>query len=175
MLPDGRDMVARRQARDGYGPGPPGALGLAPIFTRSNSASSRARLHCRFEARLILQPFEAVFRQECIAQLLSFAPSSFKPDLLMAPNAVLAVGPGQWTAARAARRATRTRSAAGHRARSHCRVVLPLIRFISDSLTYSVPLFLKRRCDRTPGGAGSGGLAQGEEPLPAGDLRARCI
>jgi hypothetical protein len=29
----------------------------------------------------------------------------------------------------------------------------PLIRFIPDSLTYSVPLFLKRQCDRTLGGA----------------------
>jgi hypothetical protein len=83
MLPDGRDMVARRQARDGYGPGPPGALGLAPILTRSNGASFRARPHiCRFGALLILQPFEAVLRQECLAQLLSFAPSSFKPVLL---------------------------------------------------------------------------------------------
>jgi hypothetical protein len=26
-----------------------------------------------------------------------------------------------------------------------------LIRFTPDSLTYSVPLFLKRHCDRTPG------------------------
>ena len=37
------------------------------------------------------------------------------------------------------------------RARSHCRFVLPLVRFIPDSLTYSVPLFLKRQCDRTLG------------------------
>jgi galactosylceramidase len=37
------------------------------------------------------------------------------------------------------------------RARSHCRFVLPLIHFIPDSLTYSVPLFLKRQCDRTLG------------------------
>jgi len=35
------------------------------------------------------------------------------------------------------------------RARSHCRFVPPLIHFIPDALTYSVPLFLKRRCDRT--------------------------
>jgi hypothetical protein len=35
------------------------------------------------------------------------------------------------------------------RARSHCRVVPPLIRFIPDS----VPLFLNRQCDRTPGTA----------------------
>jgi hypothetical protein len=28
---------------------------------------------------------------------------------------------------------------------------LPLTRFIPESLTYSVRLFLKRRCDRTPG------------------------
>ena len=37
------------------------------------------------------------------------------------------------------------------RARSHCRFVLPLIHFIPDSLIYSVPLFLKRQCDRTLG------------------------
>jgi hypothetical protein len=37
------------------------------------------------------------------------------------------------------------------RARSHCRVVLPLVHFIPDSLTYSVPLYLKRQCDRTLG------------------------
>jgi hypothetical protein len=35
--------------------------------------------------------------------------------------------------------------------RSHCRLVLPLIHFIPDSLTYSAPLFLKRQCDRTLG------------------------
>ena len=29
------------------------------------------------------------------------------------------------------------------RARSHCRFALPLTNFIPDSLTYSVPLFLK--------------------------------
>jgi hypothetical protein len=40
----------------------------------------------------------------------------------------------------------------GDRARSHCRSVLPLIHCIPDSLTYSVPLFMKRRCDRTLGG-----------------------
>jgi hypothetical protein len=37
------------------------------------------------------------------------------------------------------------------RARSHGRVVPPLIHFTPDSLTYLVPLFLKRRCGRTPG------------------------
>ena len=39
------------------------------------------------------------------------------------------------------------------RARSHCRFAPPFIHFIiiPDSLTYSVPLFLKRQCDRTPG------------------------
>jgi hypothetical protein len=33
------------------------------------------------------------------------------------------------------------------------RFVLPLIRFLPSSLTYSVPLFLKRQCDRTLGAA----------------------
>jgi hypothetical protein len=37
------------------------------------------------------------------------------------------------------------------RARSHCRFVRPFICTIPDALTYSVPLFLKRQCDRTPG------------------------
>ena len=35
------------------------------------------------------------------------------------------------------------------RARSHCRFARPLIHFIPDLRTYSVPLFLKRHCDRT--------------------------
>jgi hypothetical protein len=39
-----------------------------------------------------------------------------------------------------------------HRARSHCRFAPPLIHFIPYLLTYSVPLSLKRQCDRTPGG-----------------------
>ena len=44
----------------------------------------------------------------------------------------------------------RPRGLCGHRrARSHCRFVPPLIHFIPDSLIYSVPLFLKRQCDRT--------------------------
>ena len=37
------------------------------------------------------------------------------------------------------------------RARSHCRFVLPPIHLIPESLTYSVPLLLKRQCDRTLG------------------------
>ena len=37
------------------------------------------------------------------------------------------------------------------RVRSHCRFAPPLIHFTPYSLTYSVPLFLKRQCDRTPG------------------------
>jgi hypothetical protein len=37
------------------------------------------------------------------------------------------------------------------RARSHCRVVRPLIRLIPAPRTYSVPIFLKRQCDRTLG------------------------
>jgi hypothetical protein len=39
------------------------------------------------------------------------------------------------------------------RARSHCCFVPPLIRSIPDSLTYSVPLFLKRQCGRILGAA----------------------
>ena len=52
--------------------------------------------------------------------------------------------------ARGLRAATARRRGIG-RARSHCRVVLPVIHFIPDLLTYSVPLFLKRQCDRTLG------------------------
>ena len=37
------------------------------------------------------------------------------------------------------------------RARSHCRFAPPLIHFIPDSLTYSVPLFLKQQYDRIVG------------------------
>ena len=36
---------------------------------------------------------------------------------------------------------------------SHCRFVLAHIRFIPDLLRYSVPLFLKRQCERTLGPA----------------------
>ena len=39
-------------------------------------------------------------------------------------------------------RTAQTVTSAG-RARSHCRFVLPLIHFIPESLSYSVPLFLK--------------------------------
>jgi hypothetical protein len=45
----------------------------------------------------------------------------------------------------------------GARARSHCRFAVPLTHFIPYSLTYSVPLLLKRRCGRTPGGCRAGG------------------
>jgi hypothetical protein len=37
----------------------------------------------------------------------------------------------------------------GARARLHYRFAPPLIHFIPDSLTYSVPLCLRRQCDRT--------------------------
>jgi hypothetical protein len=37
------------------------------------------------------------------------------------------------------------------RARSHCRFAPPLIHFITYSRMYSVPLLLKRQCDRAPG------------------------
>jgi hypothetical protein len=46
-----------------------------------------------------------------------------------------------------AKQAQRWRSSSA-RARSHCRAVLPLIHFTPDSLRDSVPLFLKRRCNR---------------------------
>jgi hypothetical protein len=39
------------------------------------------------------------------------------------------------------------------RARSYCRFVLPRIHFIPDPLTHSVPISLKRQCDRTLGEA----------------------
>jgi hypothetical protein len=35
--------------------------------------------------------------------------------------------------------------------RSHWRLVLPLIHVVPGSLTYSVPLFLRRQCNRTLG------------------------
>jgi hypothetical protein len=59
-------------------------------------------------------------------------------------------GPGSGRAARrAAPPRLDVRLRRPGRARSHCRFVLPLIHVIPQSLTYSVPLFLKRRCDRT--------------------------
>ena len=61
--------------------------------------------------------------------------------------------------ARSAHRPGPGPSAAGGdaRARSRCRFALPLIHFIPDSRTYSVSLFLKRRCDRTLGAADADG------------------
>ena len=38
-------------------------------------------------------------------------------------------------------------------ARSHYHYVRPLVHITPDSLTYSVPLFLKQQCDRTLGDA----------------------
>jgi hypothetical protein len=57
-----------------------------------------------------------------------------------------------------------------HRARSHCRFVRPLIHFTPDSLTYSVPLFLKRQCDRTLGMHGV--VARVPPVVKAGDAAA---
>jgi hypothetical protein len=72
-------------------------------------------------------------------------------------------GPFCWATARRAVRALDINcgcplkfSVAG-RARPHCHSVPPLIHFMPDSLTYSVPLFLKRQCDRTPPGLRPGG------------------
>jgi hypothetical protein len=64
------------------------------------------------------------------------------------------------------------RQALPGRARPHGRFALLLTHFMPDSLTFSVPLFLKRQCDRTPGpgrphfGAGDAG-ARKPTPLPA--------
>jgi hypothetical protein len=74
------------------------------------------------------------------------------------PRRGLASGPG----------AAPSRAAGGGcRARPHCRFAPPLILCAPDSLTYSVPLFLSRQCDRTlggrrgrGGGGGRGGAAE---------------
>jgi hypothetical protein len=50
---------------------------------------------------------------------------------------------------------------------SHCRFVLLLIHSIPYSLIYSVPLFLKRQCDRTLG-AGAGHPQRWHPHHPAG-------
>ena len=50
------------------------------------------------------------------------------------------------------------RAEARARARPHPRFVLPLIHFIPDLLTYLVPLFLKRQCDRTLGTLTASGM-----------------
>jgi hypothetical protein len=53
------------------------------------------------------------------------------------------------------------------RARSHSRFVLPLIRFIPDALTYSVPLLLKRQCDPTLGSMQADPLTSSWPPVAA--------
>jgi phytoene dehydrogenase-like protein len=92
------------------------------------------------------------------------------------PNPARAAGPAAGADrlgdnGRLRRRGARARRRGGARARLHCRFVPPLIHFIPDSLTYSVPLFLKRQCDRTLGGGGGGrdvGGAEAREGRPAG-------
>jgi hypothetical protein len=68
---------------------------------------------------------------------------------------------------------------AAHKARSHCRFVLPFTRFIRYSLTYSVPLFLKRQCDRTLGGHAPRREGPAARPavraLPAGRVSALSV
>ena len=65
----------------------------------------------------------------------------------------------------------RRRRRGARRPRSHCRFVSPLIHFIPDSLTYSVPPLLKRQCDRTPGARS--GAEHGGAPGDRHDVRAR--
>jgi hypothetical protein len=70
------------------------------------------------------------------------------------------------------------RQEGGDRARSHCRLVLSPIHVIPDFLRYSVPLLLKRQCDRTLGGEGAGRAAAQVPQHPArtrrrGQRRAR--
>ena len=49
-----------------------------------------------------------------------------------------------------AKKQKRAAARARSRARSHFRFAPPRVRFIPDPLTYSVPLFLKQQCGRTP-------------------------
>jgi hypothetical protein len=60
------------------------------------------------------------------------------------------------------------------RARSHCRFVPPLIHFIPDLLTYSVPLFLKQQCDRTLRPGRIRGLQGRGERLALGESAIKC-
>jgi hypothetical protein len=77
------------------------------------------------------------------------------PRAYMAMNLRRAVRPGR-VAGRARLLGRREGPAAvgvqalDYTVRSHCHFVLSPIHFIPDLLTYSVPLFLKRQCDRTP-------------------------
>ena len=130
-----------------------------------------------------LQPFAAVFLQECTGQLPSCGPtyrlSRPRPCGRTARGATASASscrsPAAWTACTGLGRTVATLSplcrhfvAALSPHRRHfvatlsplCRHFVatssPLCRhfvshLIPDSLRYSVPLFLKRRCDRTPG------------------------
>jgi hypothetical protein len=63
---------------------------------------------------------------------------------------------------------TDARDLVRRRPASHCCFVPPPTHFIPESQTYSVPLFLKRQCDRTLGAAAAGvPLGRGRPAPPA--------
>jgi hypothetical protein len=100
------------------------------------------------------QPFKCPFI--CVAGLpllanryqsevaVDFEVTDRRRALSEAANVLSALGEGAVVAGDAA-------AAGVARARSHCCFVPPLTHVIPDSLRYSVPLFLKRQCDRTLG------------------------
>jgi hypothetical protein len=61
------------------------------------------------------------------------------------------------------------------RARSHRRFVIPLIQLMPESLTYSVPLFLKRQCDRTLGASREVGDGDGAVVTAVGVARGESV
>jgi hypothetical protein len=93
-----------------------------------------------------LHPFIAVFPQKCTHGptcifWANLTPFSLQPSRAADRHARAELPDG----------ALRAGACGSTRTRSHCRFVLQLIHCITDLLRDSVPLFLKRQCDRTPG------------------------
>jgi hypothetical protein len=126
-----------RQVRGAGGAGRGAGPGLTVLLARGLHAQAQSEKDARLAQKLGQhQPFMTVFPLECMGQLAPFGQS----NIFLAQVA-------RWGGGRRAHlpragdragRGIRPRGAV--RARSHCRFVLPLIHFIPDSLTCSVPL-----------------------------------
>jgi hypothetical protein len=109
-------------------------------------ASDHSAIACGFNLKVWEVPsWPRSWPNFSLSQLHSHRNAWANLHILGQPDTFLAQGAGGAGPARLRLQAADIRREGG--ARSHCRFVLPSIRFIPDSLTYSVPLFLKRQCD----------------------------